>query len=211
MAFIRKGRSAKIAESEDAVSEIQAYKAPESGSDENMLSFDSEDAGEAADRPAPRVMVRTRARRVTARQDSGALNAAVSDPDDAGFSAPIDEPVRTGPGRPRGRRPYDRNEANYGGNGAEAAGDSASAFTGARPSAVSASRVQTGGNGIGGGNGYAPAQAADAAPQSPLAIPRLPSMPDIYGKPEPRSDQDNSKPRLSINELIRLNMMDLRE
>ncbi|MDR2068917.1 MAG: transcription termination factor Rho [Spirochaetaceae bacterium] len=50
-------------------------------------------------------------------------------------------------------------------------------------------------------------------PASPLsAIPKnLPSMPDIYGKPEPRLDQDNGKPRLSINELIRLNMMDLRE
>jgi transcription termination factor Rho len=39
----------------------------------------------------------------------------------------------------------------------------------------------------------------------------FPSMPDIYGKPEPRMDQDNGKPRLSINELIRLNMIDLRE
>ncbi|QQO08384.1 transcription termination factor Rho [Breznakiella homolactica] len=39
----------------------------------------------------------------------------------------------------------------------------------------------------------------------------LPPMPDIYGKPEPRSDQDNGKPRLSINELTRLNMMDLRD
>ncbi|MDR2110016.1 MAG: transcription termination factor Rho, partial [Spirochaetaceae bacterium] len=44
------------------------------------------------------------------------------------------------------------------------------------------------------------------------ALPKnLPSMPDIYGRPEPRLDQDNGKPRLSINELIRLNMMDLRE
>jgi transcription termination factor Rho len=39
----------------------------------------------------------------------------------------------------------------------------------------------------------------------------LPPMPHIYGKPEPRSDQDNGKPRLCINELIRLNMMDLRD
>jgi transcription termination factor Rho len=38
----------------------------------------------------------------------------------------------------------------------------------------------------------------------------LPSMPDLYGKPEPRNE-DMSKPRLCINELIRLNMMDLRE
>ena len=43
------------------------------------------------------------------------------------------------------------------------------------------------------------------------ALPRLPSMPDIYGRPEPRLDQDNGKPRLTINELIRLNMMDLRD
>jgi transcription termination factor Rho len=42
------------------------------------------------------------------------------------------------------------------------------------------------------------------------SLPRLPSMPDIYGRPEPRLDQDNGKPRLTINELIRLNMMDLR-
>lgn len=38
----------------------------------------------------------------------------------------------------------------------------------------------------------------------------LPPMPDIYGRPEPRSDQDNGKPRLSINELTRSNMIDLR-
>jgi transcription termination factor Rho len=36
-------------------------------------------------------------------------------------------------------------------------------------------------------------------------------MPDIYGRPEPRLEQDNGKPRLTINELIRLNMIDLRE
>ncbi|MCL2093505.1 MAG: transcription termination factor Rho [Treponema sp.] len=42
------------------------------------------------------------------------------------------------------------------------------------------------------------------------ALPRLPSMPDIYGQPEPRPDQDNGKPRLTINELNRLNMVELR-
>jgi transcription termination factor Rho len=41
--------------------------------------------------------------------------------------------------------------------------------------------------------------------------PALPPMPDIYGRPEPRGDQDGGKPRLSINELTRSNMMDLRE
>ncbi|MCL2196333.1 MAG: Rho termination factor N-terminal domain-containing protein, partial [Treponema sp.] len=43
------------------------------------------------------------------------------------------------------------------------------------------------------------------------SLPKLPSMPDLYGKPIPRQDQDNGKPRLTINELIRLNMKDLRE
>jgi transcription termination factor Rho len=216
MAFIRKGRSAKTAENENAVSELQAYKASESGPEEGMLSFDSEADEEAVERPGAKVMVRTRARRVSARQDPGALNAAVSDPDETGFNVPIGEPVHSGPGRPRGKRPRDRGEANYGGNGTEASGDAASSFSGTRPSAVSTSRAQAGGNGAGGaptygGNGYTPVQAADTVPQSLLAIPKLPSMPDIYGKPEPRNDQDSSKPRLSINELIRLNMMDLRE
>jgi transcription termination factor Rho len=58
-----------------------------------------------------------------------------------------------------------------------------------------------------------PVPRAEAAREAaPLPnIPRLPSMPDIYGRPEPRLEQDNGKPRLTINELIRLNMMDLRE
>jgi transcription termination factor Rho len=41
-------------------------------------------------------------------------------------------------------------------------------------------------------------------------LPSLPSMPDLYGEPEPHSE-DTGKSRLCINELIRLNMIDLRE
>ena len=52
---------------------------------------------------------------------------------------------------------------------------------------------------------------AKSAAVPPAAAKPLPPMPDIYGKPEPRGDQDNGKPRLSINELTRSNMMDLRE
>jgi transcription termination factor Rho len=62
--------------------------------------------------------------------------------------------------------------------------------------------------------GFPEASAPAHAPSNPapISLPKnLPPMPDIYGKPEPRSDQDNGKPRLSINELIRLNMMDLRD
>ncbi|MCL2070092.1 MAG: transcription termination factor Rho [Treponema sp.] len=57
----------------------------------------------------------------------------------------------------------------------------------------------------------ASAPAQQTSPAGPIPdLPRLPSMPDIYGRPEPRLDQDNGKPRLSINELIALNMIDLR-
>ena len=57
-----------------------------------------------------------------------------------------------------------------------------------------------------------PSGAASAPPvQQQAARPVLPPMPDIYGRPEPRGDQDGGKPRLSINELTRSNMMDLRE
>ncbi|GHU21486.1 transcription termination factor Rho [Spirochaetia bacterium] len=41
-------------------------------------------------------------------------------------------------------------------------------------------------------------------------VPELPSMPDIYGKPEPHLDPESRKTRLSINELTRLSMVDLR-
>ncbi|MDR1128503.1 MAG: Rho termination factor N-terminal domain-containing protein, partial [Treponema sp.] len=217
MAFIRKGRSSKIAESEDTLPDLKAYGASESGPDEGMLSFDSETGEDAAERPGGKVMVRAKTRRVTARQES----AAVSGVENAGFDVPIGEPAHSASGRPRGRRPHERGEQNYGGAGGEASGDAASLFAGGRPSAAPA-RGQAGANGaesLSGegrnghnGTGYGPAQAADTGPAQTLpAIPKLPSMPDIYGKPEPRNDQDNGKPRLSINELIRLNMMDLRE
>ena len=80
------------------------------------------------------------------------------------------------------------------------------------------------GNGNGNGNGSAafgypravvgPQDSSDTAPPIPVdpsSFPKLPFMPNLYGKPEPRLDQDNGKPRLTINELIRLNMKDLRE
>ncbi|MDR0290496.1 MAG: Rho termination factor N-terminal domain-containing protein, partial [Treponema sp.] len=56
-----------------------------------------------------------------------------------------------------------------------------------------------------------PTEQASTFDASMTSFPKLPSMPDLYGKPEPRLDQDNGKPRLTINELIRLNMKDLRE
>ena len=47
--------------------------------------------------------------------------------------------------------------------------------------------------------------------QGPLPeLPELSSMPDLYGRPEPRGD-DGGVTRLSINELTRMSMIDLRE
>jgi transcription termination factor Rho len=216
MAFIRKGRPPKSTENEDAVQEQQDFQTGESDPGENagMLSFDSQADEEGAERPGGKVMVRTRTRRVISRQDSAsAVGAAIADEDNAGLDVPIGEPVYRSPGRPRGRRPYDRNALGYSGgtSGGNVAGpvSNASGYS----------------NGVGnvsfsaeGRNGYGSPQAADPAVDTPPAvnpglpsIPKLPSMPDIYGKPEPRLEQDNGKPRLSINELIRLNMIDLRE
>ena len=56
----------------------------------------------------------------------------------------------------------------------------------------------------------APAEASGNMQGLP-ALPKLPSMPDLYGKPIPRQDQENGKLRLTINELTRLNMKDLRD
>ncbi|MDR1073200.1 MAG: transcription termination factor Rho, partial [Treponema sp.] len=61
-----------------------------------------------------------------------------------------------------------------------------------------------------GAESMAPSLSDASVPQGSQPIPKLPSMPDLYGKPEPRNE-DTSKPRLCINELIRLNMMDLRD
>ncbi|WP_335328885.1 transcription termination factor Rho [Gracilinema caldarium] len=66
-------------------------------------------------------------------------------------------------------------------------------------------RSHSGGHGIQDGTGQ---RSETVLP--PLGRPTV-VMPDIYGRPEPRNDQDNGKPRLSINELTRLNMKDLRE
>ncbi|MDR0669098.1 MAG: transcription termination factor Rho [Treponema sp.] len=67
---------------------------------------------------------------------------------------------------------------------------------------------------VSGEGNFAPPQTKGRlpVPQDSMSLPKeLPPMPDIYGKPEPRGGEDNGKPRLCINELIRLNMMDLRD
>ena len=71
-------------------------------------------------------------------------------------------------------------------------------------------------NSYGGGGSY-PGSAAPNIPPSiayqqgalPELPKNLPSMPQIYGKPEPRGEDDGNR-RLSVNELSRLSMIDLR-
>ncbi|MDR2098236.1 MAG: transcription termination factor Rho [Spirochaetaceae bacterium] len=68
-----------------------------------------------------------------------------------------------------------------------------------------------------GGNGSYPGGAVSSIPSGitypqgtlPELPKNLPSMPRIYGKPEP-CGEDNGKQRLSVNELSRLSMIDLR-
>ena len=69
----------------------------------------------------------------------------------------------------------------------------------------------------GGAAGYYPGNVSSAMSLN-ISLPQgslpdlskiLPSMPHIYGKPEPRGE-DDGKQRLSVNELSRLSMMDLR-
>jgi transcription termination factor Rho len=105
-------------------------------------------------------------------------------------------------GRPGAGDAYEN--GNGGGNGSSPYGDYSRLPGGGRPAAATEAPAE-------GGHGFT-GTGRPAVPQDISALPKsLPPMPDIYGKPEPRLDQDNGKPRLSINELIRLNMMDLRD
>lgn len=94
--------------------------------------------------------------------------------------------------RTRGRRSYDRGQ----GRGVAGGGNS---------------NWNNGNGSASGGSGFATSPTSTEAPSFPPFYQLPITMPDIYGKPEPRSDQDSGKPRLSINELTRLNMKDLRE
>ncbi|MDR0377525.1 MAG: transcription termination factor Rho [Spirochaetaceae bacterium] len=142
------------------------------------------------------MVVRTRARRTVAAGGQGPENGSAENgagEGSYGGSSGNAEPARRGPGRPRIHRNYDRSIP----SGAPGFPSPATGNGGVH-------NIQSPGAFLAGDASTPPA----FLPSMPK---NLPSMPDIYGRPEPRVDQDNSKPRLSINELIRLNMMDLRE
>jgi transcription termination factor Rho len=221
MAFMRKSRVSKSNENDEA---LQTESSAGAAGEGDMLPFNggteetvSED--EAADKAGVKVVVRTNPRRGppprprTERPSQGSftetLPSSAPGEFEAGLDAPIGEPVHRGPGRPRNRRPYDRNDRNAQGfSGGEFRSQGGNGYGGYAGGGNGGGMSQ--GASAGSQNGFSQGEAS-SSPASLPSIPKLPSMPDIYGKPEPRNDQDNGKPRLSINELIRLNMMDLRE
>ncbi|GHV81564.1 hypothetical protein AGMMS49991_01220 [Spirochaetia bacterium] len=222
MAFMRKSRSPKPVDNEDVNGPEPAEGAdllPFLEADRSVDTFNQDD-DDNGDRP--KVVVRARpARVVPASQGPTGPLGRPEYPPDPGFNGDGGQP--RGPGRPRGRRPYDRNGSNYSGNGNSSgpgmgAGPAFTAGGLPGPAGFAGTGAANGSRGADGFNGSQDASLnsaqngdSGASPAALGTIPRLPAMPDIYGRPEPRTDQDNGKPRLSINELIRLNMMDLRE
>ncbi|MDR1636675.1 MAG: hypothetical protein LBR93_04990, partial [Treponema sp.] len=214
MGIVRRGRKPKL--------QVQ-----EAG--EEVLNFDSEDepltrkGNDAADPPPEEidedgdgtggkaVVVRARPRRTSAYRESrvrpdGRIGAEAA----AGISAdsrfadspghPSQEPApRYTPQAEESLQPAPANDNSW-------QGPAYSRPRSPRPSSFSGGtsngRAESAARGFGEGSG--PAAYVPNHP-APISLPKnLPPMPDIYGKPEPRSDQDNGKPRLSINELIRL-------
>ncbi|MDR2136098.1 MAG: Rho termination factor N-terminal domain-containing protein, partial [Treponema sp.] len=143
------------------------------------------------DRPGGRVVVRARTRRVVS-------------PREPRDREPREREPRERDSRERdNREPRSRQGSGEGYDNGNSYADYSRLPEGARPAAKPPAE----------GNFAAPPpKARPPVSQEAMALPKsLPPMPDIYGKPEPRGDQDNGKPRLCINELIRLNMMDLRD
>jgi transcription termination factor Rho len=241
MAFIRKSRILKTVKNEESTASMASNligndisrgdgygMLPFAETDETVSPGETARGGndeESAERSNGKVVVRTRTRRMVA------VTAGGPDPENGpaesmageGPSGGTAEPPRRGPGRPRTYRNYDRGTQPGGvastpplnSNGSSAQ-TSVSTLAGSQPAYGSSSGNQNNGQTNGGQASAAQYPVSNSElplSQTPLAtIPKnLPSMPDIYGKPEPRLDQDNGKPRLSINELIRLNMIDLRE
>ncbi|MDR2842557.1 MAG: transcription termination factor Rho [Spirochaetaceae bacterium] len=89
----------------------------------------------------------------------------------------------------RSRRPYDNNGRNTGTHHSSYSNNYNNFASGINQAAANISNVVVG--------------ALSELPKN------LPAMPDLYGKPEPKGDDDGMV-RLSINELTRLNMIDLR-
>ena len=219
MGMLRRGRKPKVNENEELTGSEQGADFPVEEAGENEGAEDNSALngdGAAGEKNGKVKVVRAKIRRNFSAEEPAGDTAA---PQDDGAEAPAavdagsrngggDNAFQRGPGRPRGRynRPSSPGNGNYNnyGNGNGNNYNSGSASYGSSAGSYN----ESGGY----GGGAAPAYAVPhESPALPLpSLPKLPSMPELYGKPEPRLDQDNGKPRLTINELIRLNMMDLR-
>jgi transcription termination factor Rho len=212
MAIIRRGRKPKAAEDASSTEDVPSREDDEILNSDGQSSADtgteemaeSEESAPASDAEASdtgersRVIIRPKIRRAS---------VAVAD------SRPTDN--RPTDNRPTDYRPTDyrrsRPVGSSGGNGNGAA--QGTAYGNGNHGYNSSESRQNAPSKEGYSGNYQSSETPDSRPLEPtiLTFPKLPSMPDLYGKPEPRLDQDNGKPRLTINELIRLNMMDLRE
>jgi transcription termination factor Rho len=220
MGIVRRGRKPRINENEETLNwgegtDTALEDAP-ANSGENEAGWDAsrteETDADGVEKPG-RVVVR--AKKAANNGDSSPEEEGAEEAPNGGFRAGNGESsYRPAARQPRGRygsRPGPSNGNGYGYGGAASYAGSAGPASPFGPAGSAGPAGSTGPIGSAG-----PAGSADAANSSanlPLpALPtNLPSMPYIYGRPEPRLDQDNGKPRLTINELIRLNMMDLRK
>jgi transcription termination factor Rho len=195
MGIVRRGRKPKATENEEELQFTQGADSPENGSggSEGENASQPEEADFDNGEKSGRVVVR--AKRAANGTASGGGDFSQAEEAAGTEDLAANEGFRSGNGETSFHR----------GSGRQRGGR----YT--RPSGPGNGSAARGGEGYGGaqlsGHGESPASSL------PLpALPKnLPSMPDIYGRPEPRLDQDNGKPRLTINELIRLNMMDLRK
>jgi transcription termination factor Rho len=163
-----------------------------------------ENAGEAnvpreEHREAKKVIVKARA--LQGRENGGEAAGEDGQGEMPESTAPVipqaeaggfERPPRRGPQAGRNKGRFDRGEKGRGNRGGNGGAHSPSPYAGLSIT-------------------IPPAIGPDG---EPLPLPSLPknllSMPDLYGKPEPK-EADDAKSGLTINELIRLNMVDLRE
>jgi transcription termination factor Rho len=214
MGILRKGRKPRVNENEELTGSEQEANSPVEDAGENEGAEDNSSAGE---RNGKVKVVRARIKRnmpaeeppgdfAPAQDYAGEVPAAV----EAGSRNGGGElSFQRGPGRQRGRygRAAASGNGNYNNYGTGNYGNSYNSGSASYGSSAG-SYNESGSYGGGAAPAYAAPHEGSALPLS--SLPKLPSMPELYGKPEPRLDQDNGKQRLTINELIRLNMMDLR-
>jgi transcription termination factor Rho len=222
MALVKRGRKPKNAAVENFQNSAEVEPSlPGLGVEEGGAAPEAVNTGagavpEEGEKPAAKtVVVRTRGRRALPYKETRSSRESADPGEDYGnLGQPGGEDHGSGgqapAGQERPRQAVLRSRGRYG-RAAPAGGGFPGPAAGSAAGGYSPAANGQGLNGNGAAN-LGAAEAPQGGEGSLPSLPRnLPSMPDIYGKPEPRIDQDNGKPRLTINELIRLNMMDLRE